>query len=209
MDDAGVGIPPRALLVIYCVFWTLGTNIGWLVYCWYILFNYYSTLAVVGLNAFMIAVTASAQGISAFYYLKKYLMVGVVSGWGQLVRVKQLSKAPRKSLIVWIASSAGLVVTLLFQFVCLSKAASPSTTPVILGYVLAGFNSITLVGILIGMVISGMFKAEQVIPEEQDVTHESNEGRDQERRITDSSTSPRRRTNARGSTAQVLGAQQP
>lgn len=213
METAGVGVPPRALLVIYSVFWTMATNVGSLLYCGYICLNYSSTLGVVAFNSFIIAVTSSIQGISAFYYLQKYLMVGVKAGWSQLVTPKQLSKAPRKSLFVWIASTVGLVSALIFQFVYLSRAESQSSTPVVLGYVIAGFNAMTFVGIMIGLLISGMFKSEDVIQEESNEMEDFSADRDLEKRPTDSSTSPRRRAKGRGSrdlnNATTLGAQLP
>ena len=205
MDDAGVGVPPRALVVVYCVFWSFVTNLGSLAYCAYLLLWHYPAMRLVALNSFMISASSMSQAISGFYYLQKYLMIGVRLGWLQLVSTERVARAPRKSLFVWFVSTLALFCCLLSQVVILSRDKSPPHTPVILGYLLAGFNFVSFLGIIFGLVISGLFKTQSV--EGEQTTELDDMTGSTSRRQSDAVASPRRRNNRNGRTP--IGAQLP
>jgi len=201
MEEALISVPPRMLVLIYCVIWSVALNACSLAYAIY-LFVSHPSLQAVALNSLLILVSSSVQSISAFYYLQKYLLVGVRLGWLQLVTAARVARAPRKSLYAWVGSTLVLLGSLLFQFRLLSLADHSQLTPVLLGYFHAGFTCVSFLGIIFGLAISGLFKAELTTSEviEEEMTSSV-------RRASESESSPRRR--GKSSLQTTIGARSP
>ena len=134
------------------------------------------------MNTLITTIAALGQGVSGFYYLNKHLNRGVERGWVELVSAENIVRAPRKSLFVWITCTAVLLASLVSQFAILIESSNTHTAPVMFGFFLASMNVVSLVGIFMGLVFSGLFggsRAEilEELEDEDEPTHVTMMGR--------------------------------
>ncbi len=149
------GPSPRVLVLIYCGLWTLLVSVGSLSYAIWLLLELGLTSLVV--NTTILTAASVLQALSGFYYLRKYLMKGMRSGWMALISPSNITKAPRKSLFVWICSTIILLLAFIRQIYLLSVFSANNSALLVTGWFLVGSNIAGFAGIIAGLILSGLF----------------------------------------------------
>jgi hypothetical protein len=161
--------PLRHLLVFYCGAWTLFVSIGAAIYAGWLLLG--DDMHYLGWLSLLVSALSIIQATSGFYYLKNYIMIGVNRGWTRLLESGNISRAPRKSLLTWILSSMTLALCFGLQVGELLTS-NQDSMKVIFGSVFVALSFIGFMGIIAGLILSGIFGS---VPSESEEARESSQ----------------------------------